>query len=275
MEFEHVLVVGAGQMGGGIAQVVAASGRRVSLHDAFPGAVERGLADDAKRASRSSRAADVADEVSRITPVDELVAADLLIEAIIEDKDAKEEVFRRADEALPGARDPRLEHVLDPDHLARRGHRSARPRDRHALLQPGADAEARRGRARARDLRRDGGGDRRARGGAREDAGGRQRLSRLRLEPDPDAVHQRGGLGAARRRRRGGGDRHDREARLRASAGAARARRPDRARHVRRDHGGAAEGLGDPKYAPCPLLREHVAAGRLGRKSGQGFYAYG
>ena len=44
MPFEHVLIVGAGQMGGGIAQVVAASGRRVSLHDAAPGAVERGLA---------------------------------------------------------------------------------------------------------------------------------------------------------------------------------------------------------------------------------------
>ena len=43
MRFEHVLVVGAGQMGGGIGQVVAASGRRVSLHDAAPGAVERGL----------------------------------------------------------------------------------------------------------------------------------------------------------------------------------------------------------------------------------------
>jgi 3-hydroxybutyryl-CoA dehydrogenase len=35
------------------------------------------------------------------------------------------------------------------------------------------------------------------------------------------------------------------------------------------------EGLGDDKYAPCPLLREHVAAGRLGRKSGRGFYEYG
>jgi 3-hydroxybutyryl-CoA dehydrogenase len=34
------------------------------------------------------------------------------------------------------------------------------------------------------------------------------------------------------------------------------------------------EGLGDAKYAPCPLLREHVAAGRLGRKSGRGFYVY-
>ena len=43
MDFEHVLVVGAGQMGGGIAQVVAGSGRRVSLYDAAPGAVEHGL----------------------------------------------------------------------------------------------------------------------------------------------------------------------------------------------------------------------------------------
>jgi 3-hydroxybutyryl-CoA dehydrogenase len=32
--------------------------------------------------------------------------------------------------------------------------------------------------------------------------------------------------------------------------------------------------LGDSKFRPCPLLRRHVDAGRLGRKTGHGFYLY-
>jgi 3-hydroxybutyryl-CoA dehydrogenase len=34
------------------------------------------------------------------------------------------------------------------------------------------------------------------------------------------------------------------------------------------------EGLGNPKYAPCPLLVNMVAAGNLGAKTGKGFYTY-
>jgi 3-hydroxybutyryl-CoA dehydrogenase len=103
MRFAHVLVVGAGQMGSGIAQVMAASGRRVSLHDAADGAVERGL--DVMRKSLTKLAAKGGpspdDVLARVEAVDELVSADLMVEAVVEDADVKEEVFRRADETLP------------------------------------------------------------------------------------------------------------------------------------------------------------------------------
>jgi len=103
VRFEHVLVVGAGQMGGGIAQVVATSGRSVSIHDAAPGAVERGLAAMRKSLERLAEkgGADPDQVLARITPVDGLVPAHLMLEAVVEDAEVKEEIFRRADEALP------------------------------------------------------------------------------------------------------------------------------------------------------------------------------
>ncbi len=103
MRFEHVLVIGAGQMGGGIAQVVAASGRRVSLNDAAPGAVERGFETMRKSLTRlEEKGGARPDEVlARVEPVDELVAADLMIEAVVENAEVKEDVFRRADRTLP------------------------------------------------------------------------------------------------------------------------------------------------------------------------------
>ena len=103
MGFGHVLVVGAGQMGAGIAQVVAASGRRVSLHDAAPGAVERGLETMRRSLSRlAEKGGPDPDEVlARVEEVDDLIQADLMVEAVIEDVAVKEDVFRRADAALP------------------------------------------------------------------------------------------------------------------------------------------------------------------------------
>src|SRR5919201_1373168 len=104
MRFEHVLVVGAGQMGGGIAQVVASSGRRVSLYDSAPGAVEKGLATMEKSLERlAARGAEVnyRDALARIEPVDELGSADLMLEAGVEGARGKEEKFSRADECLP------------------------------------------------------------------------------------------------------------------------------------------------------------------------------
>jgi 3-hydroxybutyryl-CoA dehydrogenase len=103
VRFQHVLVVGAGQMGGGIAQVVAASGRRTSLLDPAPGAVERGLETMRRSLTRlAEKGGPPADEVlARVEPVDELVPADLMIEAVVEDAEVKEDVFRSADGTLP------------------------------------------------------------------------------------------------------------------------------------------------------------------------------
>jgi 3-hydroxybutyryl-CoA dehydrogenase len=103
VSFDHVLVVGAGQMGGGIAQVLAASGRRVSLHDAAPGAVERGLETMQRSLEKLAEkgGADPDEVLGRVEPVAGVVKADLMIEAVVEDVEVKLEIFRRADEVLP------------------------------------------------------------------------------------------------------------------------------------------------------------------------------
>src|SRR5712691_10505452 len=90
-------------MGGGIAQVVAASGRRVALHDAAPGAVERALQTMRKSLGKlAEKGGPDPDEVlARVEPADEIVSADLMVEAVVEDAAVKEDVFRRADEVLP------------------------------------------------------------------------------------------------------------------------------------------------------------------------------
>jgi 3-hydroxybutyryl-CoA dehydrogenase len=101
--FERVLVVGAGQMGGGIAQVVAASGRSVLLHDPLPGATGRALDAMGRSLRRLAEQGGPDPEavLARIEVVDGLAEAELMIEAVVEDADVKRAVFARADALLP------------------------------------------------------------------------------------------------------------------------------------------------------------------------------
>ena len=106
MEFPRVLVVGAGQMGGGIAQVLAASGRRVLLHDPLPGATERALAAigaEPRAARREGRRRPGARRSRAIEAVDELVPAELMIEAVVEDAAVKQDVFAPRRRRAPAA----------------------------------------------------------------------------------------------------------------------------------------------------------------------------
>ena len=98
-------VVGAGQMGGGIAEVCARAGVRVRLFDVDEDVVSRGLARIDKslgRAERSGRvtAAERAEALGRITSatdLDALADVGLVVEAVVEDEEVKLDVFRRLD----------------------------------------------------------------------------------------------------------------------------------------------------------------------------------
>jgi 3-hydroxybutyryl-CoA dehydrogenase len=107
---ERVGVLGAGTMGAGIAQVAAEAGLPVLVHDPIPGAVQRASQRIAKFLTRKVEkgqlaAADREAAMARITPagsIQELAAAELVVEAIPEDLELKREVFRLLDAAAPG-----------------------------------------------------------------------------------------------------------------------------------------------------------------------------
>ena len=276
MSFEHVLVVGAGQMGGGIAQVIAASGRRVSLHDPFPGAVERGLETMRKSLARlAEKGGPDPDEVlGRVTPVDELVAAELMIEAIVEDPAEKEQVFRRADEALPPeailASNTSSIPITSLGAVTRRpqqvvGMHFFNPAAVMALVEVIRGLETSDETAAAiADLARD--------------------LGKTPAESRdfPGFVANRILMPLIN------------EAAYALLEGVAEAEAIDTIAKLGLNHplGPLAladligldtcvaimdvlhQGFGDPKYAPCPLLRQYVQAGRLGRKAGRGFFDY-
>ena len=276
MRFEHVLIVGAGQMGGGIAQVVAASGRRVSLHDELPGAAERALAAMERSLTKlaDKGGSPAADVLPRVTPVDDIVAADLLIEAVVEDVTVKEAIFRRADAVLPA--DAVLASNTSSIPITSLAAVTARPEKvigMHffnpvpvlALVEviralQTSDETAAAIVALAEDLGK----------------------TPAQANDFPGFVSNRILMPFVN------------EAAYALMEGVAEVEAIDTIAKLGFAHpmGPLAladligldtcvsimevlhEGLGDPKYAPCPLLRQYVAAGRLGRKAGRGFYDY-
>ena len=263
-------------MGAGIAQVVAASGRRVSLHDAAPGAVERGLANMqkslAKLAERGGPAPD--DVLARVEPVSDLVPAGLMIEAVVEDASVKEDVFRRADAVLP--QEAILASNTSSIPISTLAAATGRP-DRVIGMHffnpvPVLElVEIVRGRETSDETVADVVGLAKELGKTPAEANDvpgfvSNRILMPFINEAAWALHD----GVAER------EAIDTIAKL----GFAHPLGPlALADLIGLDTCVAImevlrAGLGDAKYEPCPLLRQHVAAGRLGRKSGQGFYEY-
>ena len=94
---DTVGVVGAGTMGSGIAQVVAASGYEVILQDVETEYVERGL-DQIEDGLARSENAPARERITGTTELDALGGADIVIEAIVEDLETKREAFTALDE---------------------------------------------------------------------------------------------------------------------------------------------------------------------------------
>ena len=264
-------------MGGGIAQVVAASGRRVSLYDEMPGAVERALEAMERSLTKLAKkgGADPAHVLARVSPVEGLVAADLMIEAVVEDAEVKKRLFRSADEVLPpeailasntssipitslAAATSRPEqvigmHFFNPVPVLQLVEviRAVQTSDETAAAIVELAQHLGKVPAEARDF--PGFVSNRILMPFINEAA----YALMEGVAEPEAIDTIAKLGFA----------HPvGPLALADLIGLDTCVSIMEVLH---------EGLGNPKYAPCPLLRQYVSAGRLGRKSGRGFYEYG
>jgi 3-hydroxybutyryl-CoA dehydrogenase len=277
---DEMLVVGAGQMGAGIAQVAATAGARVTLVDVSDEALQkgvRGIRGSLDRLASKGRVEDPAAVLSRITTATDLAAgreATLMVEAVSERFELKADVFERADALLgPTAILATNTSSIPIGRLAARTGRADRVCGMHFMnpvpvlelveLIRGLDTSD----ETAATVR-----------AAAEWMGKTVAESR----DVPGFIANRILLPMLN------------EAVFCLYEGVAEAEAIDTVMRLGMAHpmGPLAladligldtclailevmhEGLGDPKYRPCPLWRQYVDAGRLGRKSGRGFYSY-
>lgn len=283
MSIETIMVVGAGQMGSGIAQVAAQSEYAVILHDVKMELAERGRAHIEKRLARlvekermtSAEKAGVLSRIRLSTDLENALKAHLVIEAATEQMDVKRDIFRKLDEVTP-AKTVLASNTssLPITEIAAATERPERVIGMHFMnpVPVMKLVEIIRGLATSDDAFE-----------RVEHVARMMGKNPVEVQDSPGFVSNRVLIPMIN------------EAIYAVYEGVASPEAVDEVMKLGMNHPMGPleladfigldtclyimetlyEGFGDSKYRPCPLLRKYVKAGWLGKKTGRGFYEYG
>jgi 3-hydroxybutyryl-CoA dehydrogenase len=282
MAIQNVMVIGAGQMGSGIAQVCAQAGFTVTLNDMKQEYYERGIGVIAKNLTRDVEKGRKTEEekqqiLNRITmslDIHDAKSADIIIEAAVENMEIKQSIFRQLDEIAPAhAILATNTSSLPITEIAAVTNRPGKVIGMHFMnpVPVMKLVEVIRGLATEDDVYK-----------AVEEMTLKLSKTPVEVNDFPGFISNRILLPMIN------------EAIYALYEGVATKEAIDDVMKLGMNHPMGPltladfigldtclyimeilhEGLGDSKYRPCPLLRKYVAAGWLGKKSGRGFYVY-